>query len=236
MSIAGLISADQHLLMGINGLAGRYPHFDRIVELLSQTDLKDGLFVAIFWCFWFHRAPKARTVEVREHLLSVLLAGTLAAVVARACAVMLPFRTRPRFEPALHFVVPAGTPSDMVNWSSFPSDHAALFGAFAVGILFISRPAGILALLYAVLVICMPRIYLGLHYPLDIAVGLLLGAAVVISMEKSNFRRVLGGRMLAWAEQHPGPFYTGLFLLSYEYATMFGGLFALARAMTDHAY
>jgi undecaprenyl-diphosphatase len=56
-------------------------------------------------------------------------AGVVAILAARILALTLPFRVRPRFEPALHFVVPAGNVSDLVDWSAFPSDHAAIAGA-----------------------------------------------------------------------------------------------------------
>jgi undecaprenyl-diphosphatase len=236
MSIASFVAVDQGLAMRVDALAGRFPHFDRLIELLSQNDLKDAFFVAMFWWLWFmRRTDPNRTRLAREHLLSLMCAGSIAVIAARILALSLPFRVRPRFEPALHFVVPAGTPSDMVSWSSFPSDHAALFGAFAIGIFYISRRVGIVALLYSLLVICMPRIYLGLHYPSDIAAGLLMGAVVVIAMDRLGIRHFLGTRLLAWEQAYPGAFYTGLFLVSYEYATMFGGVLALGSALAHRA-
>jgi undecaprenyl-diphosphatase len=236
MSIASIVAADQNLAMRFDALAGRFPHFDRLIELLSQNDLKDAFFVAMFWWLWFARTDATRARQAREQLLSLLCAGIVAVLVARICALSLPFRVRPRFDPVLHFVVPAATPSDLVNWSSFPSDHAALFGAFAIGIFYISRRAGIVALLYCLLVICMPRIYLGLHYPSDILGGLLLGAAVVMAMERFRIRHFLGARLLDWEQAFPSAFYTGLFLISYEYATMFGGVLALGSALAHRAF
>ena len=62
---------------------------------------------------------------------------------------------------------------------SFPSDHAVMAGAVAVGLVFVSRRpeprAGV-----AALVMAFARVYIAAHYPVDVAVGLALGAAVAV--------------------------------------------------------
>lgn len=63
--------------------------------------------------------------------------------------------------------------------SSMPSDHAMIAGAFAVGLLFISLRLGLLAVLLACL-LAFSRVYAGVHYPSDVAVGLGLGAAIAL--------------------------------------------------------
>jgi undecaprenyl-diphosphatase len=209
---------------------GRYPHFDNGIEFLSENDLKDSIFVAIFWWHWFKRADTATLRSTREHLLSTLCAGVVAVLAARILALTLPFRVRPRFEPALHFVVRAGNISDLVDWSAFPSDHAAMFSAFAVGMCFISWRTGLIAMLYTIFIICLPRIYLGLHYPSDIFAGLALGALVGYCMNADAVRRNWVRRPMEWERASPGGFYVVLFLVSYEFSTMFNGLRAAAAA------
>ena len=61
--------------------------------------------------------------------------------------------------------------------SSFPSDHAMIAGAFAAGLLLLNRWLGLLALLFALL-LAFARVYVGVHYPSDVAGGLIIGAAV----------------------------------------------------------
>ena len=59
----------------------------------------------------------------------------------------------------------------------FPSSHAAVFSAIAGALFFINRKAGILAALLA-LAIGIARIFAGVHTPLDILGGYLLGTFV----------------------------------------------------------
>lgn len=63
---------------------------------------------------------------------------------------------------------------------SFPSDHATVSGAVAMGLLLANRRLGILAV-GAALLMAFARVYAGAHYPGDVAAGLLLGAIVSFS-------------------------------------------------------
>src|SRR3954469_22719488 len=60
---------------------------------------------------------------------------------------------------------------------SFPSDHATVAGAVAVGLLFANRRWGIVAAALAVLM-AFTRVYVGAHYPADVLAGLTLGGLV----------------------------------------------------------
>lgn len=60
---------------------------------------------------------------------------------------------------------------------SFPSDHAVMAGAAAVGLLIASRRVGWWAVGAAVLM-AFARVYVGAHYPQDVLAGLALGGLV----------------------------------------------------------
>lgn len=62
---------------------------------------------------------------------------------------------------------------------SFPSDHAVMAGAVAGGLFLVSRRLGVVAAL-AALLMAFVRVYVGAHWPGDVEVGLVLGAAVTV--------------------------------------------------------
>lgn len=59
----------------------------------------------------------------------------------------------------------------------FPSDHAVGVGAMAAGLWRYARRLGVVAAVLAV-VMCFARVYCGVHWPADVTVGVLFGAAV----------------------------------------------------------
>jgi undecaprenyl-diphosphatase len=84
--------------------------------------------------------------------------------------------------------------------ASFPSDHATVFFSLGLALMWASlRKTGALFLLLGV-VVGWARVYLGVHFPLDI-VGALLVASItswVIALLLSN--GPLGSRLLDWLE------------------------------------
>src|SRR4051812_46609135 len=67
--------------------------------------------------------------------------------------------------------------ADVTTDFSFPSDHAVMAGAVAAGLLLAHRRLGSLAAA-AALLMAFARVYIGAHYPWDVAAGLLVGAVV----------------------------------------------------------
>jgi membrane-associated phospholipid phosphatase len=64
------------------------------------------------------------------------------------------------------------------DWS-FPSNHAAIAAAAAVALLFVSRRLGAVALV-AACAMAASRIWVGAHYPHDVAAGVAVGTLVAL--------------------------------------------------------
>jgi membrane-associated phospholipid phosphatase len=125
-------------------------------------------------------------VTVRSRSLLPLIvglsAGTLAWVLASAAKAAA---DRPRPYEVLADAVLRQQPA---LGTSFPSSHTAVAVAVIVALLpFVPRPLGIAAIAYAVLV-GWSRIYLGVHYPLDVlggaGIGLAVGSLVLLAARR----------------------------------------------------
>jgi undecaprenyl-diphosphatase len=212
---------DINIIVFLNDLAHRSSLFDRAMVLLSTTNLlKGGLIIAVLWWLWFGRDELR--AQSRATIISTLVSSFGALFVARIFALLLPFRLRPLHHPAIDFTPPYSMqPVVLEGWSSFPSDHAALFFTLAMGIFLVSREIGILVLSYVFVFICLPRVYLGLHFPTDIVAGALIGMIIAYIANTTKVKQLLSSYVLPWQSRYPGFFYTSFFLLTYQIVTLF---------------
>jgi len=67
------------------------------------------------------------------------------------------------------------------NTFSFPSEHAMFFSALAVSLFFYHKKAGYVFMFFA-FIIGLARIIAGVHFPIDILGGFVLGALVAYSL------------------------------------------------------
>jgi undecaprenyl-diphosphatase len=154
--------------------------------------------------------------------------------VARGLSLFAPFRERPLRNAALHLLIPFGTdPNALIHWSSFPSDHAAIFLALSCAIFFVSRGAGLLALGYSVLVICLPRIYMGIHYPTDIMAGAVIGISLASLAKIEPLRTAVARPALEYMESSHDAFHAVLFLLTFQIAATFDPVRVIAHGLLD---
>ena len=190
---------------------------------------KGLLLVAALWWIWFSRDD--RGAWRREVVIATFASGLIALLLGRGLAYFLPFRLRPRFNTDLHFVMPAGAKADEVlrTWSSFPSDHAMIWMAVAMGIFIVWKRAGIAALAYTVIVICLPRVYLGLHYPTDIIAGALLGIIITYLLTRDGIRSAFTQPVLQLINRYPGPSGALAFVICFELVSQFDEVRQIAQ-------
>jgi undecaprenyl-diphosphatase len=213
-----------------NQFSHRIWAIDKAVFFMSGCQLlKGGVLVAIIWWGWFK--SNARQAQAREHIIATLFSSFIAMLLARVLASTLPFRPRPLHDNALVFLRPYGMgETEIEHWSSFPSDHAVLFFSLCTGIFFISKKAGAFAYAYTVLFIALPRIYLGLHYPSDIAVGAVIGITIASIGNVYLIRSKTVKSIVNLSTAKPDTFYPVFFLVTYQIADMFEDLRHLVRS------
>lgn len=213
---------DERVIALLNQVAGQIPQLDRVISALTHNHLlKGGVLMGLFWWLWFREEGTAS----RARLLAGLGGSMVAILVGRLLALTLPFRFRPMHDRGIELVLPRGANSmALEGWSSFPSDHAVMFFALAFALLSVSRRVGVLALLYVTFFIAFPRVYTGLHFFSDVLVGALVG----ILIGWLSFRMLSRHRMVLHlacrAQETPAPFYSMMFLLSFQVVEMFGSI------------
>ncbi|MEW6512231.1 MAG: phosphatase PAP2 family protein [Bacteroidota bacterium] len=212
---------DYAIIHWYNHFALQSRQFDLfMVILLDATLLKGGVVVGVLWCVWFKRSEGI--THTHETVIALLAGALLSMVIAKLFNTFVHFRPRPLDNAALAFQLPYGMkPRDLGDWGTFPSDHAAMFFAFATGFFYVTRRLGILVTLFVTFVICVPRMYAGMHYPSDILFGALIAVLSTVATNSARVKAWLSGHVLPWERTSPGLFYATLFLLTYQMATLF---------------
>ncbi len=218
----------------LNQYINRWPRFDSLMLLLVNRNLLKGApIVFLCWAAFFEK--RGSPAESRAKLVATIPLAIAGVVAARVLAKILPFRERPFRTIALHFQTAHGMSTErLYSWSSFPSDHAVLFIALAVGVFFASRRLGLLALGYVVLFIMAPRVYLGWHWPTDVLMGAVLGIAFAAGANIPAYCNFVW----RWTERawrsYPGILAGAMFLLSYEITDLFDAPISILSMLFKH--
>ncbi|MCL8017725.1 phosphatase PAP2 family protein [Streptomyces sp. AS02] len=165
---------DAELYRDITGFARDTPTW---VQHTAETGTQAGLllFAALFVTTWW----RARGDSARAFAIAVL--APLATAVAYVCSEVLkslvtqerPCRAVPDATAPLSACPPPG------DWS-FPSNHATIAGAAAVAVALTRRTLLWLTAPLA-LFLAFSRVFVGVHYPHDVAAGLAFGALVALT-------------------------------------------------------
>jgi undecaprenyl-diphosphatase len=212
---------DFHIEQWLNHFVGHYPWFDKLMLVCDGSYLLSS--VVIVFLIWLAVFDARRPGQLRAHY-ELIFASTffamLATLAARGLAISLPFRARPIATPSLAFVSPGAGTLSLIDWSSFPSDHATLFFALSVGLLLVSRPLGYIALITTFLK-CLSRVYLGEHWLTDIFAGAVMGTCFVQLARIPAVSAFTRRQVERFHDSQPALFFAVLFLWSYEASILF---------------
>lgn len=186
-----LIQFDKQLLLLLNGSSSLY--FDGLVKVLTTAATWIPLYVALFYMVLKNNDSMQKIVMIVACAgLCTFFAGSLDDMIVKPMVA----RWRPTHDPQIGILV------DVVNGYrggdyGFFSAHASNTFSIAVFFSLLVRSRVLtVALVTWSLVNCWTRMYLGVHYPFDITVGLIwggiVGVGVYLLFERVNRRLSTG--------------------------------------------
>lgn len=165
---------DWALFQALNGLAGRWPAFDRLIQFLMNDYALVTALSALMVVLWLRgRTPEEREADQKAAVYTIVALFIASAFVKGLN--LLFFRLRPFTEHEVRVLF--YYPSD----SSLPSNSVMVAFVFAIGARQRSRELGALGIGMGV-ILGLARIIGGVHYPLDIITGALIGTGAVLAV------------------------------------------------------
>ncbi|MBI4294729.1 MAG: phosphatase PAP2 family protein [Chloroflexi bacterium] len=167
-TIPSIVALDHKLFLIINGMAGRWPVVDSIARLIGNDYFMPVAMSLVLLWLWFDGSSSSLLERQQKAVMAAFVAMGLTNLVIKFINWNF-YRLRP-FQVLDNTRLLFYQPTD----SSFPSNSAAVAFTMAVAVMLANRRMGTVLLIMALLW-ALSRIYMGVHFPLDIIAGAALG-------------------------------------------------------------
>jgi len=157
---------DEIIFYQINNLAKRSPFLDKL-----------GIFLAQYFEYFLILLLLIFLIKNRKKYFQIIIKGFLSALLARFGLVELIrfFWQRPR--PFLLEKANLLLENFDFQKPAFPSGHAAFYFALSTIVYLYDKKTGIF-FFFASLLICLARVFVGVHWPSDVLIGIFIGILV----------------------------------------------------------
>ena len=223
-------SLDVAIVLFFNKFCGKSQFWDTLALLFLSVDaLRTAILVALVIGIWQYGKSKSDTNAQRRVLFvffSIIL--TLGTIEILNALIDSP---RPIITLGNLIYNPITTSDTQLLWKdgwvrnpkhgSFPSDTIALLATIACGLFLWNKLLGLFAFLFILVTGIIPRLYFGLHYPSDMATGVITAIFSSFIVEKINVFKSLSDKILKIENKVPYTFGVIGFYLSYIIAEKF---------------
>ncbi|HDR7664956.1 undecaprenyl-diphosphatase [Bacillus wiedmannii] len=149
------------IFRAINDLGKQYSFLNSTMVFLAEYMVY--ILALIILAYWFTGARKSRVMAIQA-MIAFVIAEVIGKIAGKFHLNYQPFAALPDVNKLIDHTVD----------NSFPSDHTILFFSICFSFWLVRKKTGWLWLILAFCV-AISRIWVGVHYPFDVAVGALIG-------------------------------------------------------------
>jgi undecaprenyl-diphosphatase len=164
------MNANNFLFLKINGLAENNFYLDTLGIFFAYYF--EYIFIFLLLIALFFKYKKDILIYWRVFLSAVVSRFVFTEIIRYFF-----YRPRPFVDLPINLLISGP------NSASFPSGHAAFYSAIAFYIFFKDKKIGIFALICAFL-ISLSRVFVGVHWPIDILAGFVVGLVSALIVDK----------------------------------------------------